>query len=92
MRIELLRRAPGYLYDKETRSSFEIEHKGFRERPLLIDVQNRIVDPRFRAAGCRTDQSYIGQTVSRQTRLLRCVCPKPDDFPELMEGPLTATR
>jgi hypothetical protein len=107
---ELLRRALSYLYNKETKSSFEIEHikpgasrtgkfigllelaehKDFCEKPLLIDVQNRIVDPRFRDTGYRTNQNYVGQTISYRKQLIHYVCPKPDDLPELMEGLLTA--
>lgn len=65
---ELLQRALGYLYTKETKSSFEIENikltstrierfvallqmaeqEDFCEKPQLIELQNRIVDPRFR--------------------------------------------
>jgi hypothetical protein len=107
---ELLRRALSYLYNKETKSSFEIEHikpsasrtekfigllemaehKDFCEKPLLIDVQNRIVDPRFRDADYRSNQNYVGQTISYQKQLVHYVCPKPDDLPQLMEGLLTA--
>lgn len=107
---ELLRRALSYLYHKETKSSFEIEHikpsaartekfigllelaenKDFCEKPRLIDVQNRIVDARFRDTDYRTTQNYVGQTISYQKQLVHYVCPKPDDLPELMEGLLTA--
>jgi len=107
---ELLRRALSYLYNKETRSSFEIEHikpsasrtekfigllemaehKDFCEKPLLIDVQNRIVDPRFRDMDYRANQNYVGQAISYQKQLVHYVCPKPDDLPKLMEGLLTA--
>lgn len=107
---ELLRRALSYLYNKETKSSFEIEHikpsasrtdkfigllemaehKDFCEKPLLIDVQNRIVDPRFRDADYRTSQNYVGQAISYQKQLVHYVCPKADDLPGLMEGLLTA--
>jgi hypothetical protein len=109
---ELLRRALSYLYNKETKSSFEIEHikpsasrtakfigllemaehKDFCEKPLLIEVQNRIVDARFRDTDYRTSQSYVGQTISHQKQLVHYVCPKPEDLPELMEGLLTAHR
>ena len=109
---ELLRRALSYLYNKETKSSFEIEHikpspsrvekfigllemaehKDFCEKPLLIDVQNRIVDPRFRDTDYRTNQNYVGQTISYQKQLVHYVCPKPDDLPKLMAGLLAAHR
>ncbi len=107
---ELLRRALSYLYNKETKSSFEIEHikpsasrtekfigllemaehKDFCEKSLLIDVQNRIVDPRFRDADYRANQNYVGQSISYQKQLVHYVCPKPEDLPELMAGLLTA--
>lgn len=109
---ELLRRALSYLYNKETRSSFAIEHikpnasrtekfigllemaehRDFCEKSLLIDVQNRIVDPRFQDRDYRTNQNYVGQTVSYQKQFVHYVCPKPDDLPELMDGLLTAHR
>ena len=64
----MLKRALGYLYTKETKSSFEIEHitpnstrterfvallqlakkEDFCEVTHLIELQNRIVDPRYR--------------------------------------------
>ncbi len=107
---ELLRRALSYLYNKETKSSFEIEnikpsasriekfigllemaeHRDFCEKSLLIDVQGRIVDSRFRDTDYRANQNYIGQAISYQKQLVHYVCPRPDDLPELMEGLLTA--
>lgn len=107
---ELLRRALSYLYNKETKSSFEIEHikpsasraekfigllemaegRDFCEKALLIDVQNRIVDPRFRNTDYRANQNFVGQTISYQRQLVHYACPKPDDLPELMEGLLMA--
>jgi len=103
---ELLRRALSYLYNKETKSSFAIEHikpnasrtdrfigllemaerKDFCEKHLLIEVQNHIVDPRFQDTDYRTNQNYVGQTVSSQKQLVYYVCPKPEDLPALMEG------
>lgn len=107
---ELLRRALNYLYNKETKSSFEIEqikpsasrtekfigllemaeHKDFCEKPLLIDLQNRIVDPRFRDMDYRANQNYVGQTISYQRQIVHYVCPRPVDLPELMAGLLAA--
>ena len=109
---EVLRRALGYLYNKETKSSFEIEHikpsasrterfiallgmaehRDFCEKPFLIDLQNRIVDPRFRDTDYRTSQNYVGQAISYQKKLVHYVCPKPNDLPVLMEGRLTSHR
>ncbi len=109
---ELLRRALSYLYNKETRSSFQIEHikpsasrterfmgllevaehRDFCEKPLLIDLQNRIVDPRFRDTDYRTKQNYIGQAISCRKQIVHYVSPKPDDLPDLMDGLLTSHR
>jgi len=103
---ELLRRALSYLYSKETKSSFDIEHikpsasrtekfigllemaqnRDFCEKPLLIDVQNRIVDPRFRDIDYRKSQNYIGQSISYQKQIVHYVCPKPEDVKDLMDG------
>ncbi len=107
---ELLKRALNYLYNRETKSSFEIEHikpsasrtekfigllemaehQDFCEKPLLVDVQNRIVDPRFRETDYRANQNYVGQTISYQNQLVHYICPKPADLPDLMGGLLTA--
>lgn len=107
---ELLRRALSYLYNKETKSSFEIEHinpnasrtekfiaalklaerEDFCEKSLLIDLQNQIVDPRFKDKDYRTIQNYVGQTVSYQKEIIHFICPRPDDLPELMQGLITS--
>ena len=107
---ELLRRALGYLYNKETKSSFEIEHikpnalrvekfiaslelaekEDFCTKALLIDLQNRIVDPRFKDRDYRTSQNYVGQTVSYQKEIVHFICPKPEDLPALMKGLIEA--
>ncbi len=103
---ELLRRALNYLYNKETKSSFEIEHikpdalrtekfiallelaeqKDFCSKELLLDLQNRIVDPRFKDLDYRMNQNYVGQTASYQKEVIHYICPKPEDLPELMQG------
>ena len=108
----LLRRALSYLYNKETKSSFEIEHikpdtsrterfigllelaehQDFCEKNLLIDLQNRIVDPRFKNIDYRTSQNYVGQTVSFQKEIIHYVSPKPDELPELMNGLLSSHK
>ncbi len=68
------------------------EHRDFCEKPLLIDVQNRIVDPRFRDTDYRSSQNYVGQTISYQKQLVHYVCPKPEDLSELMDGLLASHR
>ncbi len=66
------------------------EHRDFCEKSLLIDVQNRIVDPRFRDADYRSSQNYVGQTISYQKQLVHYVCPKPENLSELMVGLLAS--
>ncbi len=107
---ELLKRALGYLYSKETKSSFEIEHikpsstrierfaallrlaeqEDFCRKERLIDLQNNIVDPRFRDSDYRANQNYVGETVAWQNEKIHYVSPKPADLPGLMEGLLEA--
>ncbi len=103
---DLLRRAMSYLYTKETKSSFEIEHikptstrterfvsllhlaekEDFCEKGHLIDLQNRIVDPRFRATDYHDSQNYVGETVSWQREKIHFAGPRPQDVAELMTG------
>ena len=103
---ELLKRALSYLYTKETKSSFEIEHikpsatrterfvvllqlaerEDFCVESHLIDLQNRIVDPRFRESDYRVNQNYVGQTVAWQREKIHFVSPKPEDLRDLMVG------
>lgn len=106
----MLRRAMSYLYTKETKSSFEIEHirpsstrterfigllqlaesEDFCEKTRLLDLQNRIVDPRFRDPDYRTSQNYVGETIAWQKEKVHFAGPKPDDLGGLMEGLVTA--
>ena len=108
---ELLKRALGYLYTRETKSSFEIEHirptstrterfvallqtaeqEDFCRKPQLIEVQNRVVDTRFRDSDYRSSQNYVGETVDWQKERIHFACPKPEDLADLMDG-LTAAN
>ncbi|NOY68103.1 MAG: cell filamentation protein Fic [Deltaproteobacteria bacterium] len=110
--LELLRRALGYLYTKETKSSFEIEHinptstrterfvtllqlaeqEDFCEKMQLIELQNRIVDPRFRDSDYRMSQNYVGETIAWQKERMHFACPKPEDLADLMEGLIAAHK
>ena len=109
---ELLRRVLGYLYNKETKSSFEIEHikpnafrtakfiaslehaekRDFCEKERLIELQNHIVDPRFKDSDYRGSQNYVGQTAAYQKEIIHFICPKPDDLQSLMEGLIDAHK
>ncbi|NTV67258.1 MAG: Fic family protein [Chlorobaculum sp.] len=103
---ELLKRALGYLYRKETKASFEIEHikpdsfrtdriiallttaehRDFCEKELLIEIQNNIVDPRFRDTDYRQNQNYVGETVTLYQEKIHYISPKPEELPGLMNG------
>ncbi len=103
---DLLKRAIGYLYAKETRSSFEIEHirpsstrtqrfvallkmaeqEDFCRRAKLVEVQNRIVDARFKDDDYRSSQNYVGETVAWRRERIHFIAPKPEDLTDLMEG------
>lgn len=103
---ELLKRALSYLYGKETRASFEIEHikpdssrterfiallataenRDFCEKALLIEIQNSIVDSRFRDADYRQNQNYVGETLFPGQEKIHYISPKPEDLTGLMNG------
>lgn len=103
---ELLKRALSYLYTRETKSSFAIEHiktnstrterfiamlqlaekEDFCDTSHLIDLQNRIVDPRFKDSDYRKVQNYVGESVAWQREKVHFACPKPADLKSLMEG------
>ena len=109
---ELLKRALSYLYTKETKSSFEIEHikpsstrterfvallqlaeqEEFCDKTQLIDLQNRIVDPRFRDSDYRLSQNYVGETIAWQREKIHFVCPKPEHVADLMAGLVAAHK
>ncbi len=107
---DLLKRALSYLYTKETKSSFEIEHikpnstrterfiamlqvaekEDFCDKSHLIDLQNRIVDPRFKDSDYRKTQNYVGESVAWQREKVHFACPKPEDLESLMGGLIAA--
>ncbi|MDO8303085.1 MAG: Fic family protein [Sedimentisphaerales bacterium] len=107
---ELLKRAVSYLYTKETKSSFAIEHitpdagrterfaqllqiaekDDFVNKDSLVDLQNRIVDPRYANKGYRNDQNYVGETVAWQQEKIHFISPRPEDIEDLMKGLIRA--
>jgi hypothetical protein len=64
----------------------QAESEDFGEKTRLIELQNRIVDPRFHAAEYRTSQNYVGETLGWQREKIHYACPKPEDLPGLMDG------
>ncbi len=56
----------------------------------LIDLQNQIVDPRFKDADYRASQNYVGETVSTGRERVHYVCPRPEHVAGLMGGIIAA--
>jgi hypothetical protein len=54
------------------------------DKAALVELQNAIVDPRYRAADWRHMQNYVGETVSGYRERVHFVCPKPEDVASLM--------
>jgi len=67
------------------------EQEDFCGKTQLIELQNRIVDRRFRDSDYRLTQNYVGETVAWQKEKIHFACPKPEDLADLMEG-LTAAH
>ncbi|MDO9528089.1 MAG: Fic family protein [Syntrophales bacterium] len=62
------------------------DDREFFNKPSLIELQQATVDERFTNDDFRTDQNYVGQTVSFGNALVHFVAPKPEDITELMDG------
>ena len=62
------------------------EQEDFCEKTRLIELQHRIVDPRFRDPDYRTNQNYVGETVGWQKEKIHYASPKPEDLADLMGG------
>lgn len=56
------------------------------EKSNFIELQNKIVDPRFAAKDWRDVQNFVGQTMPDYSEQVHFVCPKPEDVPNLMRG------
>src|SRR6266850_4598059 len=65
------------------------EKKDFFSKPELIDLQNRIVDERFRDPDYRQSQNYVGESVSWREKI-HFIPPPPSDLTALMEGMFAA--
>lgn len=56
----------------------------------LIELQNSIVDPRFKDVNYRTTQNYVGENVNPYFQKIHYISPKPEDVSELMVGLLSS--
>lgn len=52
----------------------------------LIELQNIIVDPRFKNMDYRDNQNYVGENVNPYLQKIHFISSKPEDISELMEG------
>lgn len=68
------------------------DEREFFDKPSLIELQQATVDERFANDDFRTEQNYVGQTVSFGKELVHFVAPKSEDIPELMEGMFDAYK
>ncbi|MEN6385151.1 MAG: Fic family protein, partial [Phycisphaerales bacterium] len=62
------------------------EKDDFVNKKALIELQNRIVDPRYANSDYRNDQNYVGETIGWQREKIHFISPKPEDIQDLMEG------
>ena len=62
------------------------ETEDFCQKTSFIELQNRIVDPRFMDSDYRTNQNYVGETVAFGKERIHYICPKPEDIVDLMDG------
>ncbi len=70
----------------------EAEKEDFCAKEKLVELQNRIVDPRFADDDYRQSQNYVGESVLPGREKVHYISPKPEDLPGLMEGLLAAHR
>ncbi len=69
--VEILKKAPS------------IQHLS---KEILVELQNAIVDPRFKDEDYRKSQNYIGENISEYQQKIHYISPKPEDVPALMSG------
>ena len=66
-----------------------LQHGG-GNKPLskksLVDLQNSIVDERFKAKDFRDFQNYVGQEIDLMRQKIHYVCPKAEDVSSMMKG------
>jgi hypothetical protein len=55
-------------------------------RDAFVQLQKKIVDPRFALNEWRNVQNYIGSVAPDYSPIVHYVCPKPGDLPSLMDG------
>ena len=69
-----------------------VEREDFCRKSWFIQLQNYIVDARFRDGDYRKTQNYVGEAVAWGRERVHFAGPKPGDLVELMEGLVAAHR
>lgn len=64
----------------------------FFSKQNLIQLQNEIVDPRFKDTDYRSSQNYVGENVRFDRQIIDYISPKPEDVADLMQGIFTSHR
>ena len=52
----------------------------------LIELQNSIVDPRFKDVDYRAQQNYVGENINQYLQRIHYISPRPENVEELMMG------
>jgi Fic family protein len=55
-------------------------------KEILIELQNIIVDPRFKDVDYRATQNYVGENINQYLQKIHYISPKPEDVNDLMSG------
>ena len=62
---------------------------GFVTEGMLASIQNRVVDPRYRQQVWRSDQVYVGETITPGREKVHCIGVRPKDLVAVMDAYLT---
>lgn len=62
----------------------------FLNKRKLIELQNEIVDHRFREFDYRSSQNYVGEAIGLHRQRIHFASPKPGDLADLLDGLETA--
>lgn len=61
-------------------------------KDALVSAQNSVVDERYRQRTWRTDQVYVGETITPGYEKVHFIAPRPDAIDELMNGFLSCLK
>jgi hypothetical protein len=62
------------------------EQDDYVDKDRLVELQNQVVDPRFRESDYRSSQNCVGQTVRPGYEKVHFIPPRPADVGSLMDG------